>query len=198
MTSQELIERLDNVVTDIESGEMGKLMVNAAQDALAMIRGRIIGTGENADGEKYDPYSTKPMLISRKSMTVSAYNNIAGSKQKRRDLKWVTIERGGKKISLFELPDGYKQFRELHGRQTGFVDFSFTNRMWQNIKVVSTPSEHNSGIARIAATTPEDEAKLSGNTSRRGHILKLSKSEIKEIGERLNMGVVQIFHKHGL
>ena len=153
------------------------------------------------------------MLAGRSSMTVSAYNNIAGSKEKRKALKWVTIGgssglsyivsaggsgmtnegKGGAK--LFELPGGYKQFRDIHGRQTGFVDFSFSNRMWANIKVVSTPSEHNSGIARIAATTPEDEKKLAGNTKRRGHILKLSKSEITYLSERLNMELTQVFHK---
>ena len=217
MTPQELIDRLDNVVTDLESGEMGKLMAYVAQDAIAMIRGRIIERGEDAEGKKYEPYSTKPMLAGRSSMTVSAYNNIAGSKEKRKALKWVTIggssgfsaylnvsaggsgmTNEGKGARLFELPGGYKQFRDLHGRQTGFVDFSFSNRMWANIKVVSTPTEHNSGVARIAATTPEDQAKLAGNTKRRGHILKLSKSEITYLSERINMELTQVFHKNGL
>ena len=198
MTPQELIDRLDNVVTDIESGEMGRLMTYVAQDAIAMIRGRIIERGEDAEGKKYEPYSTKPMLATKESMTTGAYNNIAGSKTKRQELKWVTLKRGGKNVTFFELPGGYKQFRDIHGRQTGFVDFSFSNRMWANIKVVSTPSEHNSGIARIAATTPEDEKKLAGNTKRRGHILKLSKSEITYLSERLNMELTQVFHKNGL
>ena len=57
-----------------------------------------------------------------------------GSKQKRRELKWVTLQRGGRNIKLFELPGGYKEFRDIHGRQTDHVDFTFTGKMWGNIK----------------------------------------------------------------
>ena len=119
------------------------------------------------------------MLAGRMGMTTSAYSNIAGSKDKRAELEWVTYK--GRK--LFELPGGYKQFRELHGRQTGFVDFTFTGRMWNNIKLVSDRAELNSGVAVIKPTEDIQKKKLSGNTEKRGDILALSKAEEQRLAD---------------
>jgi hypothetical protein len=198
MTPQELDNRFDKVINDIQSNEFGKLMVYAANDALILIRRRVQEEGTNAEGQKFTPYSVKPMLANCSSMTTGACNRVAGSKKKRKEMKWVTLQRGGKNIRLFELPGGYKQYRDVHGRQTDHVDFTFTGKMWGNIKVVSNNTEHNNGVARIAATLELDKKKLEGNTARRGPILKLSQSEINYLSGRFNMGITQIFHNNGL
>jgi hypothetical protein len=96
------------------------------------------------------------------------------------------------------LDGGYKEFRQLNDLQTGFVDFSFSGRMWANIKIKSDQSEHNSGIVRIGATTEEDNKKLEGNTKRRGDILKLSKSEIENINRSFAMNIIQSIERAGL
>lgn len=198
MTSEELDRRFEKTINDIQGNEFGKLMVYAGQDALALIRRRVQEEGVNAEGQMYKPYSTKPMLANCSSMTTGACGRVAGSKQKRRELKWVTLQRGGKNIKLFELPGGYKEFREIHGRQTEYVDFKFTNRMWNDIKVVSNNTEHNSGVVRVAATLELEKKKLEGNTARRGSILKLSPGELNTLSSRFNMGLTQIFHNNGL
>lgn len=198
MTPEELDRRFEKTINDIQGSEFGKLMVYAGQDALSLIRRRVQEEGTNAEGQKYTPYSVKPMLANCSSMTTNACGRIAGSKQKRRELKWVTLHRGGKNIRLFELPGGYKQYRDIHGRQTGYVDFTFTGKMWGNVKIVSDNSEHNGGIVRIGATTELDKKKLEGNTARRGPILKLSQSELSYLSGRFNMGITQIFHNNGL
>lgn len=198
MTLPELNNKFDKVIDDMQSTPMGNIMVQIGSDALVTIRDRIINTGVDAEGQKYAPYSTRSMLSGCKNMLGSSCEKLIGSKPKRKEQKWVTIQRGGKNVHLFEIPGGYKQFREISGRQTGFVDFSFSGQMWRNIKVVSNNSEHNQGIARIAATTPLANDILAGNTSRRTDILKLSRSEISELSMRFNIGIVQIFHNNGL
>ena len=87
---------------------LGEAMLAVASDAVAMIRQRIIYSGVDAEGNKYDAYSVKPMLANCSGMAKTACTKIAGSKQKRRELEWVTLKRGGKNIRLFILPEGYK------------------------------------------------------------------------------------------
>lgn len=201
MTPEELNNAFDRVIDDIQADGMGRIMVAIGESALVTIKERIIKSGTDADGQMYRPYSTKPMLSGCKNMLKGSCEKVVGSKEKRRDLKWVTLDKldkSGKKIRLFTIPGGYRQFREINGRQSGFVDFSFSGRMWANIKIKSQNSEHNSGIVRIGATTKEDKDKLSGNTERRADILKLSKSELTDLSGLFGKQLEQIFHNHGL
>ena len=199
MTSQEAINALEKTINDVQSNGLGEIMVKIGSSALVKIRERIIGTGNNAEGAKYPPYSIgkngRGMLSGCKNFIQkdSCENYI------KTNPKWVMVDRGMPNMRpLFVIPGGYKQFRELNRRQSGFVDFSFSGQMWRNIKVVSNNAEHNHGVVRIAATTDLDKAKLEGNTKRKGDILKLSHDEISLLSDIYKMGLVQIFHNNGL
>jgi len=194
MTPQELDRAYTKTLSDMSSHPRGEVMNSLGIVALVLIKQRVQEKGEDVGGQKYAPYSTKPMLANRAGMNVSAYNKIAGSKDKRKELKWVTID--GHK--LFEVPGGYKQYRELHGRQTGFVDFSFSGRMWSNVALISSPADHNSGVAIIGAKNTETNDILEGNTKRRGDILDLSDKEIDELKEMYNLGMLKILKQNGL
>jgi hypothetical protein len=65
--------------------------------------------------------------------------------------------------------------------------------MWMNIKIYSSNTEHNQGVVKIGATTPLDQAKLKGNVARKGQILELSDSEIKELSNIYKMDLKQYF-----
>lgn len=198
MSPIELDRRFDNVVRDMQSTGYGNIMASIASNALVTIRARVQEQGIDAEGKKFREYSKDPMLANCSSMTSGACGQIAGSKEKRRELKWVTLKRAGKNIKLFELPGGYKQYRDMHGRQTDHVDFTFNGRMWANIKVKGLVSEMNSGVARIGATEDKVNDILAGNTERRGDILKLSHDEIKDISTQFGIQLRQLFKKHGL
>jgi hypothetical protein len=175
-------------------------MVQLGSQALFELRERIVKTGIDAQGAKYMPYSTKAMLVGCKSMNVNVCNSFFG-KEKNRNYKWVTLDKvnsQGKKIRLATLEGGYKKLRELHGRQTSFVDFMFSGKMWGNIKIISNNSEHIQGTVRIGATTEEDNKKLEGNTKRRTDILKLSQREIADLVKSYSMNIQQIINKQGL
>ena len=194
MTPQKLDIAYTKTLSDMSSHPRGEVMNSLGIVALVLIKQRVQEKGEDAGGQKYAPYSTRPMLANRSGMNVSAYNKVAGSKDKRKELKWVTID--GHK--LFEVPGGYKQYRELHGRQTGFVDFSFSGRMWSNVALISSPADHNSGVAIIGAKNTETNDILEGNTKRRGDILDLSDKEIDELKEMYNLGMLKILKQNGL
>lgn len=118
-------------------------------------------------------------------MTVAVCNQLTGSKEKRKDLKWVTIKKADKAARLFELDGGYKEFRDLHGRRTDIVDFNFSGEMWANIQVVSSDAEHEQGHARISTLSDEENKKLAGNTERKGEILMLSNGEVEQVSKIL-------------
>lgn len=200
MDINELNQKLDSLVEDVNQN-IGNTMVQIGSEALVYIRDRVMNSGINAEGQKYEPYSTKPMLVGCKGFKNKANCSRVFGKEKNKDLKWVTLDRTnneGKKIRLAVLDGGYKEFRNLNDLQTGFVDFAFFGRMWENIKIKSDQSEHNAGVVRIGATTEEDNKKLEGNTKRRGDILKLSKNEIESISKSFAMNIEQSIEKVGL
>lgn len=200
MDINELNQKLDSLVEDVNQN-IGNTMVQIGSEALVYIRDRVMNSGINAEGQKYEPYSTKPMLVGCKGFKNKANCSRVFGKEKNKDLKWVTLDRTnneGKKIRLAVLDGGYKEFRQLNDLQTGFVDFSFSGRMWANIKIKSDQSEHSNGVVRIGATTEEDNKILEGNTKRRGDILKLSKNEIESIRKSFAVNITQSIERAGL
>jgi hypothetical protein len=200
MDINELNQKLDSLVEDVNQN-IGNTMVQIGSEALIYIRDRVMNSGINAEGQKYEPYSTKPMLVGCKGFKNKANCSRLFGKKKNKDLKWVTLDRTnneGKKIRLAVLDGGYKEFRQLNDLQTGFVDFSFSGRMWANIKIKSDQSEHSNGVVRIGATTDEDNKKLEGNTRRKGDILKLSANEIESIRKSFAVNITQSIERAGL
>lgn len=196
MKAYEATRRIEFIV-DKTVSDWGNVMLQVAQSANAMIKDRVIKTGQNAEGEQFDPYSTTPMLTNCSQMTAAACNKKTGSKAKRKELKWVTLKRGGKSVRLFELAGGYKEFRELHGRQTGFVDFAFSGKMWANINVVSGDDEHKVGRARISTLSEEEMKKLAGNTERKGEILNLSQEETYTLARYIEKRLTDMWRQQG-
>jgi hypothetical protein len=195
MTFPEYDKRLGGVIKDLQSGAHGIVMARMAINALTLIKQRVQEEGKTAKGSQFPPYSTKAMLIGCKSfIQKSACNTVFGSKDKRREFQWRTVQ--GHKLAI--LPGGYKQLREIQGRQTDHVDFMMTGRMWSDIAVISKGSDHEKGIAIIGAKTEDDKKKLAGNTKRKGDILDLSQEEIDRLKASYNLDVLQIFKNNGL
>jgi len=92
----------------------------------------------------------------------------------------------------------YAKYRKKHGRQTGFVDFTFSGRMWGNVQVVSDENEHRKGSARISTRSNEYAQILSGNTEKKGTILDLNQTEIDKLAVILSDRLTKIWHEQGL
>jgi len=182
MKAEEAIKHMDQIIAE-SVNEFGMVMLQVAQSANTLMKQRIVETGMDAEGKPFAPYSTKPMLTNCKSkyMSVAVCNQLAGSKEKRKELKWVTV----KNAKLFEIDGGYKEFRELHGRRTDIVDFNWTGEMWANVQVTSSEDEHRTGLARISTLSETENAKLAGNTDRKGEILMLNDSEVNVVSDIL-------------
>jgi len=194
MTIEQFNINLERSIRELQTELYSKTMPRLGSEAFMLLRQRVQETGTNAEGSKFPAYSTKPMLTNCSTMILSACDKVAGSKEKRKELKWVTV----KGHKLFTLPGGYKQYREIHGRQTSFVDFSFTNKMWNDINVISSASDHSQGMAIIGAKEDKEKKKLAGNTARKGEILDLSPKEIEYLTNMFNLSVLNVFKENGL
>jgi hypothetical protein len=123
--------------------------------------------------------------------------------------------------------DWYNKYKTEKGKNKGFTDFSFTNRMWTNIQLIKERSNdkiavitamdkgqsggsysvpvkaHKRKDKAIAATNktvqaPSNYEKLEKNTKAFGTILDLSKSEIEDLKKDYDNGILEIFRAHGL
>ena len=198
MDVEELNRRLQGVIDDLQGGAHGEVMIAAANDSIALITKRIQERGTNADGQAFEKYSTKPMWTNKAALTQTAYNKIAGSKGQRKNLRWIMVKRDGKNVRLFELEQGYKQYRELHGRQTRHTDFTFTGRMWSSVALVLDRSKLIQGEAIIRPQSQQEYQKMQQNVERKGQILDLSGDEIRMVQKGYDKGILQIFRNNGL
>ena len=195
MTPEQLDKAFDNTIRDLKGQYFAKTMLAIGGEATRMIKARVQETGVDAKGKKYPPYSTKDILVGCKTfIQKSACQELLGSKPKRRELEWRTVD--GHRLAI--LKGGYKKIRELQNRQTNHVDFSVTNDMWNDINVISPNSEHQRGIVIIGAKQQLQKDKLAGNTKRKGDILDLSKKEQDELMRIYGLNMLQVFKENGL
>jgi hypothetical protein len=135
------------------------------------------------------------------------------------------VDANGNKFKSYS--DWYQKYKTEKGKNKGFTDFSFTNRMWSNIQLIKDKSTDQTAIItaqdkgskggsfsvpvkahkrkgkQIAATTktvyaPSNYEKLEKNTKSFGEILNLSKQEIEDIRSDYDAGILEIFRDHGL
>jgi hypothetical protein len=199
MEIPEYNKRLGKVIQQTQNFDNGETMVKVAISAWTSIYQRVHNSGTDAKGQKYAPYSTKPMLVGCKSFRVNDCNTIFGSKEKRKGLEWRTVN--GHHLAI--LPGGYKQWRQIRGAQVNYVDFAVTNTMWNDINVeksgtVSKQGDHMRGVAIIGAKQEQEKKKLAGNTKRKGDILDLNQKEIEDLKLTYKIAELQIFKNNGI
>jgi hypothetical protein len=199
MTLTEYNQRFGKTIQDLQTRAAGDIMVRIGAEALTFIKHRVQETGINAEGQKFAPYSTKPMLIGSKSFPTKAVGDkLFGSKAKRKELEWRTLGEGEGAKRLAILQGGYRQWRTLMGRQVQHTDFSVSNNMWNDINVISKQSDHQRGIAIIGARKDSEKKKLEGNTARRGDILDLNKWELDDLSRLYGLGTIKVFKENGI
>jgi len=103
---------------------------------------------------------------------------------------------------------GYKKYKDKKGHYRGFVDLTFSGRLWSNIRspaVKSTDTEHKAGVVVIGASGSEYRDILTGLTDGnnkglkgRGDILDLNNEEISLIQQMTDKWVEEIINTNGL
>lgn len=167
------------------------LNVQIGAGALAMIDRRVRQKGEKSEGGQFKPYSSKPTLIGASSFTSKTHSDKVFGKEKNKALDWVTYR--GHKLAV--MPGGYKQIREVEGRQTDHKDFERTSALWQSIHVIGTketaPGRYQTSVG---TENPASINKMQGIIDREAsELLSLSDSEAQNLSNVLAEKLKTIF-----
>ncbi|MFA5418337.1 MAG: hypothetical protein WC341_07755 [Bacteroidales bacterium] len=116
-----------------------------ANTMISDVKGRV-SQGMNYEGQPFSPYSTRTMLVGRKSFkTGAAWAAFGGQSKQAKGLKgkrgvkatqpfdWRTIKRGGGTYRLMLLEGGYKKLRELHSKSSDKKIFFWEGTMMNSI-----------------------------------------------------------------
>jgi hypothetical protein len=144
-----------------------KAALAAAGDGIALIKDRVIATGENSEGTKFKDYSDVDLP------TLFVKSRTGSDRLKKK------IQKKTSKIS-------YKDIREAAGLQTDHRDFKFTGRMWANIHPKISNIKDGTVTISINAINPDEQQKVKWNIEESGNFLKPNKDEIKIMAETFN------------
>lgn len=146
-------------------------------DELALIKARVINTGEKADGGDFGKYSEAlvPYWFHGSNLKNADFN----VKKKQAELL--------KKKGYFA---SYKDWREINNRPVQFKNFSFTNEMWNGIRPLVVAEDQDSTSYVFGSEDKAVQDKIDWNKGRDGDFLKQSPEE-RALIARLNQERVQ-------
>lgn len=107
---------------------------------------------------------------------------------------------GGRSYIKANKLGSYKGFRNALGLPTGFVNFTFTGRMFRSLQAVEAGTVGTAARARIVASTQEDADKVRYNTEKRGDFLAPTaaiKAEVDQVGQREITRLLDFYLKAG-
>lgn len=162
MTFQQAFERLERLERELPQRFADAARI-AALDLAASVSDRVIETGQSATGQRFTPYSTRPMQAWRlwgKSATQVAEQKVRALARQKKTLS-------------------YAEFRRLNGRPDNFKNFSFTNAMWRDFGVVNVQVNGTQIEIKIGGKTEQSRRKITENSEREGvNIVEPSADEI--------------------
>lgn len=182
MSINEFVSRLNGTIRDIEN-DRSSTAVKITLDSLALVKRRVINTGKDSEGGSFGRYSKAVVPF----FYYYGKETNRSNKQAVEDLK--------KKYGFFA---SYRDWRDVNNLQTEFINFSFTNRMWNSLVPVVLVDNKDRSVVGIQAKTSNEEDKVKFQNARFGDILALSKDErdlLKQINEQR---ILDAFEKNGL
>ena len=154
----------------------------AGADAAALIENRIVSKGERNDGQKFSPYSTKPVAAFR---YYGRSRNAAGEAAVKRAAK----EKRG--VS-------YSDFRRLNGLNTNVKNFQFTGEMFQGFGVKSVQVV-SFGVVEVVIGGKNSRSNLlldAHSKRENSELTEPSKTEIDQITKAIQERIKRIVNKN--
>jgi len=173
----QFLNQTDNFIASVAL-QLKNINEVVAKSALTIIKNRIFNDGLNAKGSTLGKYSDNqvPFFFTKNGKKLAPYSSGAisgGAESSITALK----KQGVKTLS-------YKEWRELNGLQTKFVDLKFTGSMWKDIDVISNDVK---GLNVVTIVSAKDTATRKGglttsdvmsfNAERFGDFMAVSKEE---------------------
>jgi hypothetical protein len=171
MTLSERLEILSEVVNNDNTAR--RISQVAAIQVIAEYKQRIFLNGLDSSGSAIGQYSVNPFYINPLSLTTVSAGGI-----KPEGKNGNTVFKNGNPHKTKYLTQGYRQLRDLTGRQSETVDLNFSGSLFQSIKV--TESGLNSAITY---TNDEMANIMEFNEDRFSKDISTVSNEERELGE---------------
>jgi hypothetical protein len=138
----------------------------SAKTLLQSIKKRIFSEGKNSNGQPIGDYSTKPIYVSRKQFANPAafqpYGKIRRGRIVSRKGRLFAEE---KKHKTMYLPNGYKQLRQIQGKESQFVNLNYRGKTMRAYVMNETNTEVllglNTPLAAAIRSKQEERFKAS-------------------------------------
>ena len=171
MTLSERLEILSEVVNNDNTAR--RISQVAAIQVIAEYKQRIFLNGLDSSGSAIGQYSVNPFYINPLSLTTVSASGI-----KPQGKNGQSVFKNGNPHKTKYLTQGYKELRDLTGRQSGTVDLNFSGSLFQSIKVTESGT-----VSAITYTNDEMANIMEGNETRFSKDISTVSTEERELGE---------------
>jgi len=175
---------LQRAIADIRANRKAETAL-ILQDELALIKSRVVESGQNAAGGSFGKYSQAvvPYWFHGSNLDNADFN----VKNKQKELL--------KKKGYFA---SYEDWREINNRPTAFKNFSFTNEMMEGIEPMVLADGNDSTTYEFGSDDKAVQDKVNWNKGQDGDFLKQSASE-RELLTKLNrQRIFKVFAKYDI
>jgi len=171
MTISERLEILAQVVNDENTAR--RISQAAAFQVIAEYKQRIFFNGLDTSDGAIGTYSVNPFYINPLSLTTVSASGI-----KPQGKNGQSVFKNGNPHKTKYLTQGYKELRDLTGRQSGTVDLNFSGSLFQSIKVTE-----NASVSAITYTNDEMANIMEFNEDRFAKDISTVSETERELGE---------------
>jgi len=171
MTLSERLEILSEVVNNDNTAR--RISQVAAIQVIAEYKQRIFFNGLDTSGGAIGTYSVNPFYINPLSLTTVSASGI-----KPQGKNGQSVFKNGNPHKTKYLTQGYKELRDLTGRQSGTVDLNFSGSLFQSIKVTE-----NASVSAITYTNDEMANIMEFQEERFAKDISTVSNEERELGE---------------
>jgi hypothetical protein len=188
-TIKEVSKEIKDAIKKLSNSD--KLLLSLARELYTITFKRIFVEGKLVAGSKLSYNSGATLAGASSFATKSGANKYLGSKEKRKKLKWVTVN-GNR---LFEIAGGFKEIKAASGRNNAF---DFTGQLKKSYTWGVVQGGTAIGFTDVKRLTPDGKATsttnadiIEGLTDTKGDIFGLSRDEEAEVDKIINAFIEQ-------
>jgi len=171
MTLSQRLQILSEVVNNDNTAR--RISQASAFQVIAEYKQRIFFNGLDTNGDEIGQYSVNPFYINPLSLTTVSAGGI-----KPEGKNGNTVFKNGNPHKTKYLTQGYRQLRDLTGRQSETVDLNFSGSLFESIKVTESGT-----VSAITYTNDEMAGIMESNEARFGKDISTVSTDERELGE---------------
>lgn len=202
ITIDELPAALQGIADKIKEEMRSRILFAAGLAMEAEMKDRIFGQGKDSEGNSIGNYSVKSAWFSREQFVRQGAfkpNSKSGGEVKVFNVKTkrkkiVNVTKDFRETQSMWLKNGYKEFRDIQGRQTAFVDNKLSGDLEKSIQTVKI----NEDTVYIAITDKIGSDKRKGNEKHFGKSIYSASKTDKEVFIKAVNDEVQHLRNTGL